>query len=85
MTVRIGDSNMDIYLDESNIDECFLRLGHGEVYDAVVGNLEKMLIEKALERTGGNQLTAAKILGLNRNTIRAKIKKFGINIESYKR
>jgi len=74
-----------LWIDESNIDECFLRLGHGEVYDVVVGNLEKVLIEKALERTGGNQLTAAKILGLNRNTIRAKIKKFRINVDGYKR
>ena len=74
-----------MWIDESNIDECFLRLGHGEVYDVVVGNLEKVLIEKALERTGGNQLTAAMILGLNRNTIRAKIKKFRINVDGYKR
>jgi DNA-binding protein Fis len=46
--------------------------------------MEKSLIEKALEYTFGNQITAAKLLGINRNTIRTKIKKLNINVERFK-
>ena len=45
---------------------------------------EKPLIEHVLERTEGNQLKAAKILGMNRNTMRAKIKKLGIDPDQWK-
>lgn len=35
---------------------------------------EKPLIQLVLQRTGGNQVHAARILGINRNTLRKKIK-----------
>jgi DNA-binding protein Fis len=56
----------------------------GMLYKAVLEKVEKPLIEYVLERTEGNQLKAAKILGINRNTIRAKIKRLGINTALYK-
>ncbi|MDD5568288.1 MAG: helix-turn-helix domain-containing protein [Candidatus Omnitrophica bacterium] len=56
----------------------------GVLYKSVVESIEKPLIEQTLERTEGNQLKAARILGLNRNTLRAKIKKLEINLEQYK-
>ncbi len=56
----------------------------GVLYKAVLDEIERPLIEHVLERTEGNQLKAARILGLNRNTIRAKIKKLGINTQLYK-
>jgi DNA-binding protein Fis len=56
----------------------------GTVYKIVVETIEKPLIEKALERTFGNQIKAAKILGINRNTLRAKIHKLGIRPEQWK-
>ena len=43
------------------------------------------MIEYALERADVNQLKAARILGINRNTIRSKIKKLAINLERWKR
>ncbi|MDD5348254.1 MAG: helix-turn-helix domain-containing protein [Candidatus Omnitrophica bacterium] len=42
------------------------------------------MIEYVLQQTEGNQLKAARILGLNRNTIRAKIKKLGIDATVWK-
>ncbi len=54
------------------------------LYKSILHLIEKPLIEQVLDRTGGNQLKAAKILGLNRNTIRAKIKKLGIDISTWK-
>ena len=46
--------------------------------------MEKPLIENILTQTRGNQLEAARILGINRNTLHAKIKKLGINVRKFK-
>ena len=48
------------------------------VYETVLKQLEKPLITLILERTRFNQKTTAKVLGLNRNTLRNKIKSLGI-------
>jgi len=46
--------------------------------------VERPLIENILRRTHGNQLKAAKLLGINRNTLSSKIKKLKIEIGSFK-
>ncbi len=56
----------------------------GELYKSTIQAVEKPLIENVLERTEGNQLKAAKILGINRNTIRSKIRKLGIDAKRWK-
>ena len=56
----------------------------GVLYKSILEIIEKPLIEHILERTEGNQLKAARILGLNRNTIRNKIKRLGINVDKWK-
>jgi transcriptional regulator with GAF, ATPase, and Fis domain len=40
--------------------------------------LERELVVQALRRTGGNQTKAAALLGLNRDQIRYRIEKFGL-------
>ncbi|MBI3302291.1 MAG: sigma-54-dependent Fis family transcriptional regulator [Deltaproteobacteria bacterium] len=44
-----------------------------DLHAIVLGQVEKPLIELTLEHTGGNQLKAAELLGINRNTLRKKI------------
>jgi len=56
----------------------------GHLYNFVVANVEKPLIEYALEKTGGNQVKSARMLGLNRNTLHSKIKKLNINVQQFK-
>ena len=56
----------------------------GALYKAILFEIEKPIIEYVLERTGGNQLRAARILGINRNTIRTKIKKLYIDVNRWK-
>ncbi len=67
-----------------SIDSLFFTKDKGKVYDKVIRGTEKALIEKALERSYGNQSIAAKILGINRNTLRVKIRKLDINVRRYK-
>ncbi len=61
------------------IDEALYREKQGTLYKYILEIIERPLFEQALERTYGNQLKAAKILGINRNTMRSKIKKLGID------
>lgn len=56
----------------------------GMLYKSIIQAIEKPLIEHTLERTEGNQLKAARILGINRNTMRSKIKKLGIDPKRWK-
>jgi two-component system nitrogen regulation response regulator GlnG len=46
----------------------------------VLRDLEKPLIEQTLALTNGNQVKAAEILGLNRNTLRTKIRELAIEV-----
>lgn len=54
------------------------KVGNSGLYDTVTSEVEKSLIELVLRETGGNQLKASRLLGLNRNTLRAKIKLYRI-------
>lgn len=56
----------------------------GKLYKAVLEKIEKPLIEHILEKTEGNQFKAARILGMNRNTLHTKIKKLGISAAKWK-
>jgi two-component system nitrogen regulation response regulator GlnG len=49
-----------------------------DLHAAVLATVERPLFEIVLEETGGNQLRAAEILGLNRNTLRKKLAELGI-------
>ena len=51
----------------------------GHVYRDVVALVERPLIEHALRLTGGNQLRAARLLGLNRNTLRKSCRQLGLD------
>jgi DNA-binding NtrC family response regulator len=52
------------------------------LYDMVIPEVEKSLILMILRETNGNQIKAAKLLGINRNTLRTKIKKLKISIKN---
>ena len=49
-----------------------------DLYDRVIREIEKPLLAVALNECKGNQLRAAALLGLNRNTLRKKIRALGL-------
>ena len=50
------------------------------LYDRVLHEVERPLITLSLAATGGNQIKAAQVLGLNRNTLRKKIRELNIPV-----
>jgi two-component system nitrogen regulation response regulator GlnG len=51
-----------------------------DVYHRIQQRIERPLLEVVLERTQGNQIRAAAILGINRNTLRKKITELDIEL-----
>ncbi len=49
------------------------------IYDRVLAEVERPLLAACLAATGGNQLRAAKLLGMNRNTLRKKLTDLGLD------
>jgi two-component system nitrogen regulation response regulator GlnG len=58
-----------------------LAAGSEDLYAESVQRLERLLLTKVLRHTGGNQVQAAKILGITRGSLRAKVRELGIRIE----
>ncbi len=50
----------------------------GRLYRGVMARVELPLLRHALELCGGNQLKAAKLLGINRNTLRKRLRLLGL-------
>jgi len=77
----------DLSLEEiihRKLDDYFQRTKGVDVdnlYSLVVERVERPLIELTLRKTRGNQIKAAEILGINRNTLRKKIADLHINVK----
>ncbi len=69
---------------EAWLNDYFAR--HGDtlpppgLYERVIREVEAPLISAALAATGGNQLKAAQLLGINRNTLRTRIRDLGLKV-----
>jgi len=56
------------------------KLEEFNLYSMVIDEVEKSLISMVLKETKGNQKRASKLLGINRNTLRNRIKKLNIKV-----
>ncbi|MFB0611392.1 sigma-54-dependent transcriptional regulator [Aurantiacibacter poecillastricola] len=57
----------------------------GNLYHEALGELERPVFVHALKRTGGNQLKAAELLGINRNTLRKRLSDLAIDPDRFSR
>jgi Fis family transcriptional regulator len=66
---------------EDALDHYFATLNGdrpGELYDLVIGEVERPLFKAVMDYTDGNQSQAAGILGINRGTLRKKLRTYSI-------
>ena len=64
------DTLLDQYFNDLDGDE------PTAIYEMVINTVEKPLLLYIMNKTEGNQSKAAKMLGLNRNTLRKKLKQY---------
>lgn len=67
-------------LELSSLIEQRLAEGSNELYAEVLEVMERYLLTRVLQETGGNQSQAAEILGITRGKIRDRIASFGIEV-----
>ena len=48
------------------------------IYDMVIGQVEHAMLESIMQHTRSNQTRAAEMLGINRSTLRKKLKLYGL-------
>jgi len=80
-TVAGTDASLEEII-EKKMHECVRGLrGHtsANLHGLMVGLVEKPLLRAVMRETKGNQVRAAQLLGINRNTLRKKLKEHGID------
>jgi Fis family transcriptional regulator len=81
-TAKVGLKNKPLStLTGEALDGYFSKLnGHrpGDLYQLVLGEVEKPLFRAVLDYTNGNQSEAAEILGINRGTLRKKLRTYNL-------
>jgi two-component system nitrogen regulation response regulator GlnG len=84
LTPRTEPTPAEVSLEElviREVDRLFDARGEAtDVFQKIQQRVERPLLEVVLERTNGNQIRAAAILGINRNTLRKKITELAIEL-----
>ena len=77
---RVGSSSLDglIRMRVADFVDKLDDNAHVGLYDRVIESVERPLVEEALRHVGGNQTKAGKLLGINRNTLRKKLRYYGL-------
>ncbi len=84
---KLEDNNVKSYLSlnvflQEFLDKLFDTLENEtdiQLFEKFISEVEKQLISKTLKYYSGNQIKSSKLLGINRNTLRSKIKKYKIS------
>ena len=71
---------VEVYLQRHFAEYGAAGLPPDGLYDRILEEVERPLMIAALVATKGNQIKAAKLLGLNRNTLRKKIKLLNVGL-----
>jgi two-component system nitrogen regulation response regulator GlnG len=69
-----GDASLAAFIEER------LSKGSENLYEETLRMMERLLLTRVLQQTGGNQVQAARILGITRGSLRTKIRDLGIMI-----
>jgi len=74
LTIPPSIVDWDCFVDEH------IQNNAGEIYDEAIAITEREVITRVLKRVTGNQVQAAKLLGITRTTLRSKMRQLGISL-----
>lgn len=77
------DELLDIYI-KKYLDNIDISDDNNFIYKEFIKLLEKSLIKNSLEKANYNKIKAAKILGINRNSLQKKVKELNIECKTRK-
>ena len=81
-SIKASKSSKSLYKHtEDALDQYFESLNGdrpGDLYDLVIGEVERPLFKAVMDFTDGNQSQAAGILGINRGTLRKKLRSYSL-------
>jgi two-component system nitrogen regulation response regulator GlnG len=82
-SVEAGNSGQgdDRFPDLAPFIDAQFRAQSPDVFEDIVQRTKRQLLLRALEATGGNQVKAAKLLGISRSTLRNELKNQGLTID----
>jgi two-component system nitrogen regulation response regulator GlnG len=69
------DTALEVFIDEQ------LKAGTDDLYAEVLRRVDCLVLTRVLRHTNGNQLQAAKLLGITRGSLRTKLRELGIRID----
>jgi DNA-binding NtrC family response regulator len=73
-TARSGDPVLEAFILTR------LQSGQSDLYEQTHNEVDRLLLKRVLEHTGGNQHQAARILGIARQTLRMKLRDLGLHV-----
>ncbi|HWY88175.1 MAG TPA: sigma 54-interacting transcriptional regulator, partial [Gemmataceae bacterium] len=77
-TLALGGSEP---LDLAALIETLLQKPDGHLHEQVIAAVDRLLFSKVLQHTQGNQGKASELLGLNRSTLRNRLRNLGLAID----
>jgi transcriptional regulator PpsR len=83
ISLRLGaeaKSSNDVFRSRGQMTELVGRVPLKDIVSETTDLIEQMCIEAALELTGDNRSSAAEMLGLSRQSLYVKLRRFGINV-----
>ena len=79
------DLNKQVVHDASHLLElCILNNDLASSFDVLLDRCQRVILEQCLRSTRGNQVRAAELMKINRNTLHRWIIKYKLNIQDYK-
>jgi len=73
---KLVEEKLNYYFEMNSRSYCGTNL-----HERVLAEVEKPLLRLVLQKTQGNQMRAAEILGINRNTLRKKMQLYDISVK----
>jgi len=81
--LRVNGKGLPLRSQAEEALQCYFETLNGhkpaQLYDLVMREVEEPLFKVVMDHVQGNQSRAATILGINRGTLRKKLKEFGIS------